>query len=380
MATTFLEPGGDATFNAATTAAGGIWSGSTGVTVVTDFVHGNHINSLKYRASFTDTVFASTVLSDSGSRVSIYLYFVALPSSNARVIDLAQSDGTLIVSLQLTSAGILQLWATGAQIGTNGSTISTGVWYRISLAYTISSTSVNRFELFKNGVSDISITNGALNGTTTSRISIGNILTNSTLDFRSSDHYIDNSSSLTDTGDVWVTAKRPFSNGTINGFTTQIGSGNSGYGTGHADEVNERPTSTSNGWSMVGAGAAVTEEYNIESNGSGDIIIGNRTIDYIGWVNTKALVGETINIIMNGVNFAQAITSTATVYTKVAGSTTYPLGAGTDIGIQTDTSLTTVSLYDCGIMVAFFPADNVFGNYSPNLEVGSGLSRNERAT
>ncbi len=207
-----------------------------------------------------------------------------------------------------------------------------------------------------NGVSNISITNATLNSTGSIQIRIGNSNVDATMDYRTSDHYIDNDSSLTDTGDVWVTAKRPVSNGAANNFTTQIGSGGSGYGTGHSPQVNERPLSTTNGWSMVGAGSAVTEEYNVESQTTGDINIRNSYIvDYVGWAYMSSLVSETVQMIVNGVSTAQAITSTNTMYTKVAGSTTYPAGTGTDIGVTTDTSLTTVSLFETGIMVAYIP-------------------------
>ena len=180
-----------------------------------------------------------------------------------------------IASVKITSTGVLQLWnrLNDNQIGSNGATLSTGQWYSITLAYTIISTSVNRFELFVNSVSTISVTNATLTSTGSTGVKIGNQNNNATLDFRTSDHYVDDSSSLTDTGDIWVTAKRPVSNGTTNGFSTQIGSGGSGYGSGHSPQVNERPLSTTNGWSMVGAGSAVTEEYNIEGKSVGDINI-----------------------------------------------------------------------------------------------------------
>ena len=45
-----------------------------------------------------------------------------------------------------------------------------------------------------------------------------------------------------------------------------------------------------------------------------------------------------------------------TMFTKIAGSSTYPAGTGTDIGIVTATTATTVSLYEAGIMVAYIPA------------------------
>ena len=107
---------------------------------------------------------------------------------------------------------------------------------------------------------------------------------------------------------------------------------------------------------MVGAGAAVTEQYSIESISTGDInLVGATIVDLVGWAYMSSLVAETVQIVIDGVNFSQAITSTDTMYTKVARQSTYPNG-GEDIGIITDTSLTTVSLFECGIMVAYIPA------------------------
>lgn len=360
MATTFLEPGGDATFNVAEPIHGGLWSAVISAggtpTIGTDFIHGGHLKSIKYAkdGNFVQANFLATA----GSRVSVYFYFNSLPSATS-VFMAATDGGSGGVELKITSTGILQMarWDTDAQIGTNGATLTTGQWYRISLAYTITSTTLNRFELFVNGVSSISITNATIGATGATQWWIGNISGDTSLDFRSSDHYADNSNSLTDTGDIWVTAKRPNANGTTNGFSTQIGSGGSGYGSGHSPQVNERALSTTNGWSMIGVGSAITEEYNIESSTTGDIDISTATIvDWLGWVSIKSLAGETVNMILNGASVAQAITTTITLYTKIKGSSTYPVGTGADIGITTDTSLTTVSLYECGVIVAYIPA------------------------
>lgn len=359
MAVKFLEPGGDATFNVATTATGGLWDIIGGTpALATDFVHGSHLKSIRYKPAAGDIVrMPIGTVADAGARISFYIYIAALPSATTQLFLVSQSAGTIIIKLQMTTAGVIQLaTGTSVQIGANGSTLSTGVWYRISIAYTITSTTVNEFRVFKNGVLDITGSNVTLGAVTSAGCRIGNLNTNSTLDFRSSDHYVDDSNALTDPGDIWVTAKRPFSNGTTNGFTTQIGAGGSGYGTGHSSQVNERALSNTNGWSMVGAGSAVTEEYNIEGASVGDIDISAATIiDWLGWIDTKSLAGETVQIILDGVNNAQAITSTETIYTKVKGSATYPSGTGADIGMITDTSLTTVSLYECGIIVAFIP-------------------------
>jgi hypothetical protein len=44
------------------------------------------------------------------------------------------------------------------------------------------------------------------------------------------------------------------------------------------------------------------------------------------------------------------------MFKKIAGSSTYPAGTGTDIGLITTTLSTTVSLYECGVVVAFIPS------------------------
>lgn len=352
MATKFLEPGGDSDFAVAT--PNGFWSNVSSASIATDFVHRPHLRSIKFPAGGGQVNSPLAVFSSAGGRASLYIYINVLPTATITFWTFATSGSATVVRFRMTTAGVVQLWENTNQIGTNGAAMTAGKWYRLSLAYTITSTVVNRFEAFLNGVSTISITNATITSTAVNQFILGNIASDATFDIRTSDHYVDDSSALTDTGDIWVTAKRPFSNGTTNGFGTQIGSGGSGYGSGHSPQVNERALSTTNGWSMVGAGSAVTEEYNIEAQHQGDIDIRKFTlVDYVGWVSTSALVGETINIIINGVNFSQAITSTNTLYTKAAGSTTYPAGSGADIGIQTDTSLTTVSLFECGILFAY---------------------------
>jgi hypothetical protein len=363
MAITFLEPGGDATFNVANKTSGGFWDVfNSGPTIVTDIVHGNHIKSIK---SGTSGSFSKDGLFDGGSdnyigRISIYFYFVSFPSTTSTFIYLTG------LTVRITNVGVLQVYdATNAQVGSNGATLSTGQWYRLSIAFNSDQISDEwQFKLYVDGVQSISI-NETSNAPGLTTLQIGNSSSNASFDFRVSDIYVDNLATLTDTGDVWVTAKRPNANGTTNGFTTQIGAGGSGYGSGHSPQVNERALSTTNGWSMVGAGSAVTEEYNIESKSTGDIDISTATIvDWIGWAYMKSLVGETVQMILDGENFAQAITSSDTMYTKVKGSTTYPSGTGADIGITTDTSLTTVSLYECGAIVAYIP-----GTASPSWNV-----------
>jgi hypothetical protein len=169
-----------------------------------------------------------------------------------------------------------------------------------------------------------------------------------------SDIYVDNSTALTDPGDIRVTAKRPNANGTTNGWLVQIGSGGSGYGTGHSPQVNERALSTTNGWST--ALLSTTEEYSIENAATGDAdLTGAAIVDFTGWVYAKASTAVTAQMILAGSNSNVSLTTTNTMFTKAAGSTTYPAGS-TDIGMISSGSAGTDSLYECGILVAYIPS------------------------
>ena len=368
MATKFLEPGGDATFNIAITTAGGFWGTISGSpTVATDFVHGNHLKSIQYAVNalnYTGT--PSSTVSDTGSRVSFYIYLNALPSANATVLILRSAANA--IKIKITSAGVVKLFETVNEIGTDGPTLSTGVWYRISLAYTITSTTVNRFEVFVDGVSAISVTNATITNTGTSLIRFGNLDGNLTLDFRSSDYYVDDSSTLTDPGNIWVTAKRPNANGTAVEFTTQIGAGGSGYGTGHSPQVNERALSVTNGWS-ISTTTKKTEQYSIESASTGDInLTGATIIDYMGWIYAAvdSIADSPVhNIIVGGTATAKTMATVNTMFTQVKGSSTYPAGS-TDIGMDAQYTTTPhlTSLFECGIIVAYIPgASASSGNF-----------------
>jgi len=361
MAVIFIASGGDETFD-----TGLLGNGGGTPSAVSDFVHGSHLRSIKVRPGQGDIALplknlSPNVITGAGSSFSVYIYLNVLPSSTVNFIKITDNSSQDCFALKLTNAGVLQLFEATNQIGSDGATLSTGVWYRISVAFTIASTTVNEFRVFKDGISTISVSDATLTRVLTSGLAnpfrIGNIDTDANLDFRISDLYIDNSTSLADTGDIWVTAKRPNANGTTNDFSTQIGSGGSGYGSGHSPQVNERTRSDTNGWSMVGAGSAVTEEYNIESAATGDIDISQYTIiDYMGWVRTDSLVNETGQIIVNNVTANIGILSSQVSYfQKVAGSSVYPDGTGTDIGIITSTTVTTVRLYECGVVVAYIP-------------------------
>ncbi len=361
MATKFLEPGTDATqdfsFYTSTPVTG------TGAVTSDSSIFHTGTRSIKCNSGASNgsaIAITPSVLSDSGSRISFWFRFNQAPSTgNESFALLYKSDSTTIVAtIQLTTAARLTVAPTGGTASNGTTVLSVNTWYRLCISYFITNTTTYRIKLFLNNVLEANASAGTLTNTGTDRVGfrVGN--GNGNNNFRWFDNiYVDDgasSGSQTDPGDIRVTAKRPLTNGVANDFTTQIGSGGSGYGSGHAPQVNEQPLSQTNGWSMIGAGSAVTEEYNIEGVSVGDVdLTGAQIVDIGGWVFAKALVSETASLVLLGNTSNVALTSTPTLFRAYTGTTTYPLDEGTDIGLITTTALTTVSLYECGILIAF---------------------------
>ena len=300
------------------------------------------------------------IMADAGRRGSFSFIIDTIPTTIANIFLVTQVSGTNVLFIKLNTDGKLQFGGIGAT-AVNGTTVlAINTRYRISFGYTITNTTTYRFDVYVDGVSQGSATAGTLTNTTSTRIYMGfSTAPGANINAWYADLYIDDGTDYADVGEIRVTPKLAFSNGTTNGFTTQIGAGGSGYGSGHAPQVNERPLSVTNGWSMVGAGSAVTEEYDIEGASVGDVdITGVNLVDYVGWIYASALASETAQLILNNVTGNISLTSTNTMFTQFAGSTTYPAGTGTDIGIITSTTLTTVSLFECGIMFAYKPGSN----------------------
>ena len=303
------------------------------------------------------------VLNDSGRRISGW-FNTDTPlagNSTSRLIESTNGSAAICWQIMLTTTGKLQIVMAGSANETGTTVLSANTWYRISVAYYFTNATTYNLKVYLNGNLEITAQTGA---TITNVGGVNLIIRYQPDQVNASawwdDIYVDDgasSSSQNDTGDIRVTAKRPFANGTTNGFTTQIGSGGSGYGSGHAPQVNEQPLNVANGWSMVGAGSAVTEEYNVEGLTVGDVnLTGAPIVDYMGWVYASSLANETGSIIVSGSNSNISLTSTKTMFMKAAGSTTYPAGSGSDVGVITTNALTTVSLYEAGILVAFNPA------------------------
>jgi hypothetical protein len=365
--TMFLEPGTDATQDLT------FWpqvdtSGGGTAASATDQAHTSTRSLKLVVTSGAQSVFVATaegVIADAGTRTSFWVRFASIPTADMNFISWIQTAfGSSTLALVITSGGKLQLTDGNAVLGAAGATTIAGAtWTRITLSYVITTTTNWTAKAYINGVleftrtqADGTLTNGLVAVAIDPNLSLPPVGSGAALTAWYDDFYSDNGTDLADPGDIRVTAKRPIANGTTNGFTTQIGAGGSGTGTGHSPQVNERPLSQTNGWSMVGAGSAVTEEYTVEGSAVGDVdLTGATIVDWSSWIFAKALASETASLITGGSSSNAALTSTPTLFFKAKGSTTYPAGS-TDVGLITTTAVTTVSLYECGVLVAYVPA------------------------
>lgn len=304
------------------------------------------------------------ILADAGRRISFRFMFDHLPvvGNDGQLVSLeAPSINGFQVSILTT--GKLQISAVGVTSVSGSTVLAINTKYQLCVCFFVTNATTFRCSVYVNGFLDCSLSSGTM----TTSVGITDLYISNHLDITATlpsvdlwvgDFYVDDGNDCSYPGNIRVVAKRPFSNGAVNGFATQIGAGGSAYGSGHALQVNELPLSQTNGWSMIGAGAAVTETYSIENQSTGDFdLSAYRIIGIMGWVFAKSLAIETASIIVDNGSSAIALTNTATMFIKISATpTVYPNGME-DIGIVTATDLTTVSLYECGIFVAFVPAD-----------------------
>lgn len=286
-------------------------------------------------------------------RVSFYYRITNLPTATNEAFLVCTNACGSVFGMWVTSAGVLQLSTIdGANIGSNGSTLSTGVWYRISIAWTITSTTVNSFKLFVNGVQDITGTNATLSNVPDAGSYLiwgsrfGGVGASKVSHF--DDFYWDDSNALTDPGDIHVTAKLPAANN-VNTFDTAIGANPANRWT----NVNERPLSLTNGWNQAGSGAA-TENYTLQAAGVGDVdVCSNTLVNRSAWVWAKTSSGTpTATLTDNGTDNTITLTTTAALYTVISDSTTYPSDVA-GIGMKSTVTTADTILYEAGTLIGY---------------------------
>jgi murein DD-endopeptidase MepM/ murein hydrolase activator NlpD len=378
----FMESGGDATNSTTgntnlTTTTGGFYNTvttSTGSTVTYDTSKKETgPGSLKFTSGTSGTsamVDKPGILADAGRRISAYVNFTNLPSTGrVNFISIDNSgESTDIIDVDVTSGGVLQLWTAdpgGSQIGSSGSTLSAGTWYRIDVSYKVTSTTNYSVNVYVNGTQSISYsqTSGGttLASTGTSDLQLGwdsNSVGNSEV-LNMDDVYVDSGTDLSDTGDVHVTAKRPNSSGSANFSVsgTPAGSFLGNGTTNHWSFVSERPLDVNA--LLTDAANNKAESFGLESASSGDVDVSSSQILASGaWIYAKgsaACSGNNLAMITNnGVNSYIPLSTTNTMYTNYVVSPTYPSSTSA-VGMVTCNAGTavTTSLYEAGVQVAY---------------------------
>lgn len=379
MATiTFLEPGSDATQDLSFFPAANLQGQSGGNSMVSASDQA-HTGLRAFKVVNTGggnpaTASADGVVSDNGTRISMWVRLSTVSPGTRTMICEVTTAGfqASLICVGIDSTGVLVVCGTGCTAVLGTTALPANTWFRLGLSYTITTGTGTTWsaKVFLNGSLEITTGNAQgtlLNGATASSdLGIGNdtspgchFPSSGTITMWIDDIYVDNGSTLDDPGNISVTAKRPFANGTTNGFSTN-GSA-SGYGSGNAQYVNGNyplGTDTTTYNSVVVVASAITEEYNLEGVSVGDANLTGATIKGVqGWIYASSTLTESDKIVVDGTQTTISVTSTATLFVQNSPNpTTYPAGTGTDIGMVTNATAATAKLFGAGVLVAYIPA------------------------
>ena len=358
-ATTFLEPGTSATY--AFGPGYGLWDAniSGDYTSSTTQVHGQP-RSLRLSTgagpayAWVDT--QNGVAVNAGGRGSLYVYFPSVsPAAAAMVVNLNSSGGASThFTLSLSTAGKLTSKWVGGTLVTGATTVTASTWHRVSFAWTWTSTTVNESRVWLDGTLELTKTND-----TTSAVALQTLElvadTAAGANFLEyfSDISMDDSSALTDPGDIRVTAKRPAAENTTS-FDTAIGTARSAT---DYNNVNERISSLTNGWQHA-AISDVQENYTLEAASVGDAdLTGTTLVSRCAWIIAKGAAGGagTPKIMDNGTETAIVLTSAAKTFTVCSDSASYPSNAA-GIGMRSTNNADDTFFYEGGTVIAYTPA------------------------
>jgi hypothetical protein len=379
MATvTFLEPGSDHTQDLSSWPAANLTqAGASTLASASDQAHTGlrSIKAVTTAGGNATTASPDGILANAGSRVSLWARFSTVsPGTRTIICEAATAGyGSTVFAIGIDSTGVLVASGLGvgitAVLGTTA--LAASIWYRLSWAMVLTSPTSWTLKVYLNGALEITTTNaqGTLNGggaITASTLGVGsdsssnaNFPSTGTITMWIDDIYVDNGTDLADPGNISVTAKRAFANGTTNGFSTNGSS--SGYGSGHSVYVNGNyPLSSDTTTYLSAVATATTEEFNIEGLTVGDVNLTGATLRGVqGWISATSTLTETDHIVVDGTLTAISVTNVAapgTIFTQNSATpTVYPAGTGSDIGLTT-TALATTKLFMAGILVAYIPA------------------------
>ncbi len=332
------------------------WDSTTGtVTVDSANVRGTSPRSYKLNVNnpaVTARARKNSILADAGRRISLWVYF---PSVSQGAIDQilavnTSGGGANIFLLRLTTSNKIDVQAVGVTNTTGTTTIAAGTWYRLTLAYTITSSTVWTVKAYINGVLEVTISNGGtLPNVGSSQLEI-KAITNVNFVMNFDEVYVDDGSDNADPGGIGVTAKRPASNN-VNNFNTAIGANPANRWT----NVNERPISETNGWSDTSV-TSQAENYGLETASAGDVDISTATVvarTAWVWAKQSVAVAGSPQLTDNGTNNALTLTTTSALYTVITTSSSYPSNAA-GIGMKSAGVIAdATNFYECGTIIAY---------------------------
>lgn len=298
----------------------------------------------------------SGVLADAGRRVSFWFYFTAAPATTPHIWSGMTSGGTGVIHIGLNSSSILSIETSSTNYPAS-TVLSANTWYRITLSYTISSTTVNTFKLYinDNTTPELTKTNVTLGTTGTSTARFGMVQAfGASKQVYIDDQYIDDGTGTDNPGAFACTAKHYVG--------TSEGSPNNAYdtfiGTTRANgsrylNVSEVPASDTNGWQQAATTAAY-EKYLLEGASSGDLDISAGTvIGWMAWVRVKTASSSSASSITdNDVDTTISTTSTAAQFTHATTTATYPTGR---FGVKSTGTTTDAFFYEGGAILAYVP-------------------------
>jgi collagen type VII alpha len=312
-------------------------------------------------ASNLSAYVVATCLADAGRRISIRFRFDNIPTGSATgIIRLLTVANAQVAEVRLNSAGKLVLYAgaTGSTLQATGTTtISAGTtWRRIAVCYTITNASTSEWRVYLDGTLELTASNPASQVTASNRLRVGWTGTGPGANavMYSQDYYVDDSTALTDPGDVRVTGKMPASiSGTTNAWTL-VGSAANRW-----DAVDERPASTANRYTQT-ANAQVTEQFLVQADAVGDDDLTGATIlGEVGWAHyaVAAAAGSTlISMYLQGNLFTLTTTAGSGVYQTHFKVATSAHASADLIGLRSSGTTADSNFAEAGILIAYIAA------------------------
>lgn len=341
MTINFMESGSDATGDLS-------FYASAGGTVTSDNTV-SHTGPRSIKMTMNSFTVASGVLNDVGRRISVWVRFSTLPASYIVPIQIQQAAlAGVCYNLYILANGTLNSNPTGATAAVGTAVLAANTWYRICVAYKITSTTVFTFKVYVNGVLDSTANAGTMSVISTSELLLC-ALSDGAVNVWEDDIYVDDVANFSDPGDVRVTAKKPAANN-VNNFDTAVGANPANRWT----NVNEVPLSITNGWEQL-ALANTQENYTLEAAAVGDVDITNKQlVGRSAWLWAKETVAGlgTPQIMDNGTETAITLTTVGALYTVITISIAYPSNAA-GIGMRSANAAAGTFLYECGTLIAY---------------------------